>query len=83
MTEISSTLHDMRTPLAVDAANQIDALVKALQFYADPRRHQGPNLSPIPNDPFAKPDAVYIMDVSRDNGAIARAALAAAGAPQS
>ena len=56
---------------------RIEELERALGFYADPRRYNGPNQKPIPDDPFAKPDRVYIQDVSRDNGEIARAALAA------
>lgn len=52
-----------------------DALVNALQFYANPCRYQGPNQRPLEDDPHAKPDQVYIQDVSRDNGEIARNAL--------
>lgn len=51
-------------------------LRNALSFYADGRRYQGANQRPIPDDPFAKPDAVYILDVTRDHGSIATAALA-------
>jgi hypothetical protein len=53
-----------------------ERLRKALSFYADGRRYQGANQRPISDDPFAKPDAVYILDVTRDNGSIATAALA-------
>lgn len=59
------------------AIEETEALVKALEFYADLRRYNGANQRPIPDDPFAKPDAVYIQDVTRDNGAVAIAALAA------
>jgi hypothetical protein len=67
-------------PHATGATNKskIDALVKALEFYADPKRYDGPNMQPIPNDIYAKPDAAYIMDVTRDGGSIARKALAVA-----
>lgn len=56
--------------------NHFDDLVRALEFYADPRRYRGPNQNPITDDPYAKPDQVYIQDVSRDDGSIARAILA-------
>lgn len=75
MTDIETTLRDMRTPLAVAAADKIERLRKALSFYADGRRYQGPNQKPIPDDPFAKEDAVYILDVTRDGGSIASRAL--------
>lgn len=54
---------------------EIVRLRHALEFYADPRRYDGPNQRPIEGDPYAKPDAAYIMDVTRDNGAIAKKAL--------
>jgi hypothetical protein len=65
--------------------NAHDALVRALEFYADPKRYDGPNQHPLPDDPYARPDAAYIYDVTRDHGAVARAALrlAKAGAPAS
>ncbi len=55
---------------------EIERLRTALSFYADGRRYQGPNQKPIPDDQFAKPDAVYILDVTRDGGSIASRALA-------
>jgi hypothetical protein len=57
-------------------SHELAALRKALSFYADPKRHQGPNqhLGPGETDPW-KPDSVYIWDVTRDDGAIARKAL--------
>jgi hypothetical protein len=66
----------------VEAVNSYDAnqvrireLEKALEFYADSRRYDGPNQRPIENDPYADADAVYIKDVTRDHGRIAKAAL--------
>lgn len=53
-----------------------EKLVKALQFYSDHRRYDGPNQTPIANDPYSRSDMVYIYDVTRDQGAIARTALA-------
>lgn len=64
----------------VKAVNSHDALVKALEFYADPRRYNGANQKPIEADPYAQPGEVYIRDVTRDNGSLARSALAKLGA---
>jgi hypothetical protein len=64
-----------RSTVEPQAAQEIERLRLALSFYADGRRYQGPNQRPIPDDPFAKPDAVYINDVTRDNGSIAARAL--------
>jgi hypothetical protein len=55
--------------------SEVERLREALRFYADKRRYQGPNQRPIPDDPFATADAVYMLDVTRDGGTIARAAL--------
>lgn len=73
---------DGNAALIVEAVNsheglkaRIQELETALRFYADGRRYQGANQKPIADDPYAKPDAVYINDVTRDLGAIARAAL--------
>lgn len=52
-----------------------DRAAHALGFYADARRYDGPNQKPIADDPFAKPDAAYVLDVTRDGGSIAREAL--------
>jgi hypothetical protein len=65
---------------ALIAEARIEELEGALRFYADGRRYQGANQQPIPDDPYAKPDAVYIQDVTRDCGAIARAVLQSGGA---
>jgi len=64
------------SPSRSQSSAEIASLVKALEFYAEPRRYQGPNQHPLPNDPHAKPDQVYIQDVTRDGGSIARQALA-------
>jgi hypothetical protein len=53
-------------------------LEKALKFYADSQRYEGPNAQPIPNDPYAPADLVYRYDVTRDRGSVARKAIAAA-----
>ena len=58
-------------------ADIAERMAVALAFYADPRRHNGPNQNPIEGDKFAKPDAAYILDVTRDHGEIARSALSA------
>jgi hypothetical protein len=57
------------------STSRIEALETALKFYADPRRYDGPNQRPIEDDPYASRDSVYIHDVTRDKGKIARAAL--------
>ncbi len=53
-------------------------LLAALEFYADPRRYDGPNTSPIEGDQFAPDGLVYRYDVTRDHGRVARAAIARA-----
>jgi uncharacterized protein DUF551 len=50
-------------------------VVAALRFYAEPKRYLGPNQDPIPNDPFAPTNSVFIFDVTKDAGNIARNAL--------
>jgi hypothetical protein len=58
-------------------AEKIARLTKALAFYADPRRYLGPNARNDWDDPYAKGVyPVYVQDVSRDGGDVARAALA-------
>lgn len=66
-----------QSPSDADARLMIaaPAMARALAFYADPRRYEGANIRPIENDPYAKPNQVYIQDVTRDLGEIARAAL--------
>lgn len=55
----------------------IDALKKALSFYADPKRYQGPNLrlDESAPDEFQPMSCPYLWDVTRDGGDIARKAL--------
>ena len=55
--------------------NQLVKVNHALAFYADPDRYDGPNLNPLPNDPYAPADLFYRLDVTRDGGRIAKAAL--------
>jgi hypothetical protein len=52
-------------------------VVEALEFYADPRRHQGSNQRPFDGDKFTPEGYPYMIDATRDGGDIARAALAA------
>jgi hypothetical protein len=69
-------LQDACKALRADVA----ALRKALSFYADPTRYHGPN------QPLEVPDewsasvglGFYRLDVTRDQGVIARTALGAA-----
>jgi hypothetical protein len=58
-------------------ADIAERMAEALEFYANPLRYQGPNQNPITDDKFARPDAVYIHDVTKDGGAIARSVISA------
>lgn len=69
------TIADERAKEAVDLRAQLASVRKALEFYADPYRYEGPNLSPLVNDPLQPVDLVYRLDVTRDFGHIARSAL--------
>ena len=57
------------------ARAQVEKLTTALRFYADSKRYEGSNLSPIPDDPDAPEEAAYRWDVTRDHGRIASRAL--------
>ena len=59
-----------------ELARENERLRRALIFYSDPARYQGPNCSPLPEDPYGPPDFGCRWDVTRDEGEIARAALA-------
>ena len=61
-----------------EAADTIDALVAALEFYADPKRYEGANQRPLVDDKYTPEGMSYRLDVTRDHGDIARAALARA-----
>lgn len=58
-----------------DMANEIKTMRKALSFYADPLRYQGPNQPPLAKDEFTPADFPYRIDVTRDNGEIARSSI--------
>jgi hypothetical protein len=68
----------------IDLAALLDeteaVLADALRFYADPERYKGPNhrLEGEP-DKYQPADLVYLLDVDRDVGNIARKALQRAG----
>jgi hypothetical protein len=64
--------------LATDYESRMK-LVAALQFYADPKRYEGSNQRRDSGDPYTPEEMPYRLDVYRDSGEIARAALAAAG----
>jgi hypothetical protein len=53
-----------------------ELLIDALKFYADGKRYSGPNQRLVNGDKYTAKDAAYMKDVTRDGGAIARAALA-------
>jgi PAS domain-containing protein len=54
---------------------ELDRVRGALEFYADPERHKGANQRRGADDPFTPEYDYYRMDVTRDNGRIARQAL--------
>ncbi|MCK1668681.1 hypothetical protein [Bradyrhizobium sp. 153] len=56
--------------------HRVADLERALRFYADPTRYNGPNQH-IKGDPdeYQPKDAAYLLDVTRDGGKIARDAL--------
>jgi hypothetical protein len=60
----------------------VDELTKALRFYADPERYRGSNNRLVGEDPYTPSGEVYLRDVMRDRGEIARAALSRAQATQ-
>ncbi len=53
-------------------------LLAALRFYADSRRYEGGNQKPLDDDPHQPTWLYYRLDVTRDNGHIAAAAIAKA-----
>lgn len=56
-----------------------DELIRVLTFYADPQRYKGPNqiIDHGIEDPYAQsPEFPYLQDVTRDEGQLARRALA-------
>lgn len=54
---------------------EVARLRAALKFYADERRYRGPNQPAFDGDEFTTDAGPYMVDVSRDWGRIARAAL--------
>jgi hypothetical protein len=67
-------------PASVSGA--VDELTKALRFYADPERYRGSNNRLVGEDHYTPSGEVYLRDVMRDGGEIARAALSRAQATQ-
>jgi hypothetical protein len=67
--EFKTNLHSMAL-----AVNSHTMLIAALEFYADPKRHEGANQRNDADDKFSNGSA-YLFDVTRDGGGIARAAL--------
>lgn len=63
-----------------EAQAEIDRLREALTFYSDTRRYQGAN-QPYRDgdDPFTPTGSPFLIDVMRDGGTIARAALRGGG----
>lgn len=60
---------------AEQAESKLQTAVEALKFYADERRHEGPNRQPIKGDTFGPVDFSYCWSVSHDRGGIAQHAI--------
>ena len=58
---------------------QVECLKGALEFYANPKRYEGPNTHQIADDPHQPKELVYRYDVTRDQGRIAQQTLAKLG----
>jgi len=54
---------------------EFERLEHALRFYADPKRYEGSNQSLQEDDPYTPRGFPFLIDIHRDGGAIARAAL--------
>ena len=68
------------TDPALKALPYLIECARALEFYAESRRYNGPNSPPIPGDRFARFVQIagldaYCFDVTKDRGAIAGYAL--------
>ena len=68
--------HHAHGPNCQEAEAEVERLREALTFYSDTRRYQGAN-QPYRDgdDPFTPTGSPFLIDVMRDGGAIARAAL--------
>jgi len=55
---------------------QNKALAEALRFYSEPERYRGPRQPSFDGDPYTTPFSPFMQDITRDDGQIARAALA-------
>jgi len=55
--------------------SQVERLRTALEFYCDERRYEGPNQNPLLGDPYQPEGLPFRLDVDRDRGRLARAAL--------
>lgn len=64
----------LRTQLS-DTTGQVGKLREALSFYADSHRYEGLNQRALVKDKFTPDNMPYRMDVTRDGGEIACAAL--------
>ena len=70
----------LRIAAALNSVERVNAqagVVEALEFYADPLRYHGPNQSRQDGDRHTPVEFPDMIDVTRDGGDIARAALAA------
>ncbi len=77
---ISRKLYAELLARSVHPAQGEATMREALEFYADPTRYHGPNQRNDHADKWSG-ESPYIQDVTRDGGAIARAALAEQPAP--
>lgn len=86
MVNVQTARIDWRRSYYAEADNsdalrkECEALRRALSFYADPTRYHGPNQPQDGHDEWSERVGLraYRLDVTRDQGAIARAAVGAA-----
>lgn len=72
-----ATMDRTSAAMALQAACEIAALRRALSFYADQTRYRGPNQQLDEPDEWSERVglAAYRLDVTRDQGVIAKTAL--------
>ncbi|CAB4130380.1 hypothetical protein UFOVP119_4 [uncultured Caudovirales phage] len=61
--------------LTAEMRAKLGAAEYALRFYADPVRYRGSNQRAEGPDPYTPTSSVYLTDVLRDNGALARSII--------
>jgi hypothetical protein len=67
----------------VRAVNSYEPMLEALKFYADLERYRGPTQRRQDGDKYTPEESPFTQDVTKDNGDIARRAIAIAEGRQS